>query len=125
MGNCDAHAKNVSLLLSSLRGTRLAPFYDLVCTRVYKPLDRNLAMSFGDQSDPGQVIRRDLEAYAREIQMGSGLVFALVEEFLTETPQKLEEAAQEFRDHYGDSPILEMVRLQVAKNLKRAANTIR
>jgi hypothetical protein len=92
---------------------------------VYKPLDRNLAMSFGDQSDPGQVIRRDLEAYAREIQMGSGLVFALVEEFLTETPQKLEEAAQEFRDHYCDSPILEMVRLQVAKNLKRAANTIR
>jgi hypothetical protein len=82
-------------------------------------------MSFGDQSDPGQVIRRDLEAYAREIQMGSGLVFGLVEEFLTETPQKLEEAAEEFRDHYGDSPILEMVRLQVAKNLKRAANTIR
>lgn len=125
MGNCDAHAKNVSLLLSPLRGTRLAPFYDLVCTRVYKPLDRNLAMSFGDQFEPGQVIRRDLEAYAKEIQMGSNLVFDLVEEFLTETTQKLEAATQEFRSLYGESPILEMVRLQIAKNLKRAANTIR
>jgi serine/threonine-protein kinase HipA len=125
MGNCDAHAKNVSLLLSPLRGTRLAPFYDLVCTRVYKPLDRNLAMSFGDQFEPGQVIRRDLEAYAKEIQMGSNLVFDLVEEFLSETTQKLEAATQEFRSLYGESPILEMVRLQIAKNLKRAANTIR
>lgn len=124
-GNCDAHAKNVSLLLSPLRGTRLAPFYDLVCTRVYKPLDRNLAMSFGDQFEPGQVIRRDLEAYAKEIQMGSNLVFDLVEEFLTETTQKLEEATKEFCSHYGESPILEMVRLQIAKNLKRAANTTR
>lgn len=125
MGNCDAHAKNVSLLLSPLSGTRLAPFYDLVCTRVYKPLDRNLAMSFGEQFDPGQVIRRDLEAYAREIQMGSSLIFDLVEELLTTTNQKLEEAAREFRDRYGDNPILEMVRLQVTKNLKRAANTLR
>jgi len=125
MGNCDAHAKNVSLLLSPLSGTRLAPFYDLVCTRVYKPLDRNLAMSFGEQFDPGQVIRRDLEAYAREIQMGSSLIFDLVEELLTTTNQKLEEAAREFRDRYGDNPILEMVRLQVTKNLRRAANTLR
>lgn len=125
LGNCDAHAKNVSLLFSPLGGTRLAPFYDLVCTRVYKPLDRHLAMSFGEQFEPGQVIRRDLEAYAREIQMGSSLIFNLIEEFLSVTTGELEAAAREFRDRHGDNPILEMVRLQVAKNLKRAANTLR
>lgn len=29
--------------------TRLAPFYDLVCTRAYKMLDRNLALRIGNQ----------------------------------------------------------------------------
>jgi hypothetical protein len=47
-------------------GIRLAPFYDLVRTRVYKSLDRHLAMSIGERFDPGAVLHRDLEAYARE-----------------------------------------------------------
>jgi serine/threonine-protein kinase HipA len=59
-GNCDAHAKNISLLFGPARGTRLAPFYDLVCTRVYKSLDHHLAMSLGEQFDPGAVLQRGL-----------------------------------------------------------------
>lgn len=125
VGNCDAHGKNVSILLSPGGGTRLAPFYDLVCTRVYKPLDRNLAMSFGEQFDPGQVIRRDLEAYAREIQVGSGLVMRIVDGMLTEISRKLDEVIGEFRGQHGDSPILEMIRVQVARHLRRAAITLR
>lgn len=34
-GNSNGHAKNLSLLFSE-DGIRLAPFYDLVCTRIYK-----------------------------------------------------------------------------------------
>lgn len=124
LGNCDAHAKNLSLLLSPTEGIRLAPFYDLVCTRIYKPLDRNLAMSFGNQFDPGQVIRRDLEAYAREMQIGSRLVFSLFDELNGRTAQSVSEAAESFRSQYGDSPILDLVRLQIQKNLKRAINTL-
>lgn len=48
IGNCDAHAKNFSLLYDAHR-PRLAPLYDLVSTAVYPEsvLTRELAMSIG------------------------------------------------------------------------------
>lgn len=124
-GNCDAHAKNISLLFSPTRGTRLAPFYDLVCTRVYKSLDHHLAMSLGEQFDRGGVLQRDLDAYARELQVGSRIVADNVAELLATSKQRLAEASAEFRERYGDSPILEMIRLPVARNLKRATTLLR
>lgn len=123
-GNCDAHAKNISLVFHPTHGIRLAPFYDLVCTRVYKSLDRHLAMSVGEQFDPDSVLRRDLEAHARELQVGSRLVGDNVAELLATGKQRLAEAIAEFRERYGDSPILDMVRLQVARNVKRAATLL-
>lgn len=44
IGNCDAHAKNFSLLYDTGAPT-LAPFYDLVATTLYDRLTTRLAMS--------------------------------------------------------------------------------
>ena len=44
--NCDAHAKNFSLLYDA-GAPMLAPLYDLVSTTVYPELTRRLAMSLG------------------------------------------------------------------------------
>ena len=46
IGNADAHAKNMSLLVND-RGYRLAPFYDLLCVRAYG--DTGLALYIGDE----------------------------------------------------------------------------
>ncbi len=43
IGNCDAHAKNFSLLHTESGALRLAPLYDLLSTRLY-PLKDHLAM---------------------------------------------------------------------------------
>jgi serine/threonine-protein kinase HipA len=42
VGNMDGHAKNLSLITIGKR-TRLAPFYDLVCTTVYPNLSQKPA----------------------------------------------------------------------------------
>lgn len=48
IGNADAHAKNFSFLYHE-GATRLAPFYDLLCTRMYSPpLSDRMAMKIGD-----------------------------------------------------------------------------
>lgn len=124
-GNGDAHAKNISLIFYPAGGIRLAPFYDLVCTRVYKSLDHHLAMSLGAQFDPGAVLQRDLEAHARELQVSPRMVRENVAEFLETGTQRLAEAIAEFHTRHGNAPILEMVRLQVARNLKRATTLLR
>ncbi|MEO8122222.1 MAG: HipA domain-containing protein [Rhodoferax sp.] len=46
IGNADAHAKNLSVLVDD-KGFRLAPFYDLLCVRAYG--DVSLALYIGDE----------------------------------------------------------------------------
>ncbi|HIP52798.1 MAG TPA: HipA domain-containing protein [Chromatiales bacterium] len=48
-GNSDGHAKNLSLLYLKNDGIRLAPFYDLVCTRAIERIDYHLAFDVGGQ----------------------------------------------------------------------------
>jgi serine/threonine-protein kinase HipA len=51
VGNADAHAKNISLIHGG-DGAHLAPLYDVVCTAAYPELDKQLALSIGDELDP-------------------------------------------------------------------------
>jgi hypothetical protein len=53
------------------------------------------------------------------------LVWGVLEQQLERADAAIADATAEFRQRFGDSPILEMVGLQLAKNLKRAKNTLR
>lgn len=50
-GNNDGHAKNVSMLREPF--VRLAPAYDLVCTRAWDELSKQLALAVGEKHDAG------------------------------------------------------------------------
>lgn len=54
IGNCDAHAKNFSLLYAG-GAPSLAPFYDLVGTTMYPRLTTRLAMTIDGATDIGEV----------------------------------------------------------------------
>lgn len=70
VGNADGHAKNLALLHGP-SGIRLAPFYDLVCTRAYPRIDRHLAFAIGGQSDPDRLVPASLDALAAELEVGA------------------------------------------------------
>ncbi|MGH7881555.1 MAG: HipA domain-containing protein, partial [Candidatus Dormibacteraceae bacterium] len=54
IGNADAHAKNFSLLYTSM-GVRLAPAYDLLSTAIYPRLSKNMATTINRMWDPGGI----------------------------------------------------------------------
>ena len=69
IGNCDAHGKNFSLLYSPLQlkpTARLAPLYDLICTRVYPELSSKMAMKIGGEYEHAKVLPRHFEMLAEE-----------------------------------------------------------
>ena len=74
IGNADAHAKNVSLLVDD-QGYRLAPFYDLLCVRAYG--DEGLALFIGDDEAFDAVGAHSWEAFCTDC--GFGLAPTLVE----------------------------------------------
>ncbi len=69
IGNCDAHAKNYSLILEGEGAPRLAPLYDLLSTAIYPRLSRRLAMRLGGENRPEYIRPRHLERMAADLGM--------------------------------------------------------
>ena len=63
IGNADAHAKNVSVLIDE-RGFQLAPFYDLLCVSAYG--DTGLALFIGDEDSFDAVGAHSWEALSKD-----------------------------------------------------------
>jgi serine/threonine-protein kinase HipA len=67
IGNSDAHAKNISLMVNS-HGYALAPFYDLLCVQAYG--DNELALFIGDESTYDAVGAHSWEAFCEDCGFG-------------------------------------------------------
>ncbi len=67
IGNSDAHAKNISLMVNS-RGYALAPFYDLLCVQAYG--DNDLALFIGDETTYDAVGAHSWEAFCEDCGFG-------------------------------------------------------
>ena len=87
-GNSDAHGKNISLLLLA-EGPVLAPFYDLISTRIYAHygLTSGLAMKIGGASDPDSIRKEHWELFAEE----AGIKPRLVLNRIAEMAKRIEE----------------------------------
>jgi serine/threonine-protein kinase HipA len=83
-GNSDAHAKNVSFLFDG-RSLRLAPFYDLLCVKVYG--DARLAASIGDHNQYGWVERADWTRFARQSRLNPKLVSTTLADLAARLPK--------------------------------------
>lgn len=73
IGNHDAHGKNFSLLYDEGQ-TRLAPFYDLICTVRYPELTKKMAMKIGDESESDKIRPRNFEKLAVDTGLAAPIV---------------------------------------------------
>jgi serine/threonine-protein kinase HipA len=125
MMNADAHAKNVALLYRDRGQIRLAPFYDLVCTRAYERLSRDLAMSIGGVLEPTDVRRQHWERLAESLNIGGRFVLDLVGDLSERLADAVTQATSQLRTDCGESPVLQMivpkVRRQRTRILKQLA----
>lgn len=119
VGNADAHGKNISLLYEDDQSLRLAPFYDLVCTRNYENISRHLAMSIGGQTDPGQVAARHLQSLGADLSIQAKMVIRTAVDLCDQLCEALPGTAQDFESRYGASPVLERIPRIVTKQIRR------
>jgi serine/threonine-protein kinase HipA len=83
IGNSDAHAKNVSFLVAA-DGIDLAPFYDLLCVKVYG--DETMAMAIGDETRFGWVTGSAWDALAESVGIRASLLRRLSTELARSIP---------------------------------------
>lgn len=118
VGNADAHGKNLSLLYDA-ESLSLAPFYDLLCTRNYKNISRDLAMRLGGIFDPDLVGKEQLQGLATDFNFRSNVVIPEAKSLIDNILIQLPETASAFADRFGDSPVLERIPILVRKQIRR------
>lgn len=119
-GNSDGHAKNLSLLYPAEQQTRLAPFYDLLCTRAITRIDDHMAFSVGGERNPNRI---RLEHWAKEA-VNCGIRPAYLQGLVRDSVQSLLSALpivnEQFAARYGEHPALQRVEKIILGQCKRA-----
>jgi serine/threonine-protein kinase HipA len=111
IGNADAHAKNLSLLHPRPDSVRLAPFYDLLATRLYSDADDRLAMRVADVQRIDRVTRDHLIAEIRTWGVTGADAETRVSGVLQRIPEAIEKASAEVPNVPSALPMLLTERL--------------
>lgn len=120
IGNADAHAKNLAVLLAP-PGPRLAPFYDLICTRVYENLSDRLAMKIGGENRPAWLQPRHWKGFADAVSVKAGLVLEMLANMAEALPMKAEATATAFQAMYGGDGVLGKILAVIHQTARKLA----
>ncbi len=122
-GNPDGHAKNLSLLHlpgdTTRPQIRLAPFYDLVCTRAIERIDYRLAFDVGGERRPGAITATHWETLARQCGVRPQFLGKLVRETASALQESLGPAREGFEARYGACPALQRIERIVTQQCRR------
>ncbi|MDD5627851.1 MAG: type II toxin-antitoxin system HipA family toxin [Elusimicrobia bacterium] len=124
IGNCDAHAKNLSMMLNKAE-YRLAPFYDLLSTKVYPALSMKFAMRIGKQYRADWMMKTHWERLAEEAGVGTRAVLAICEELGETTPGKAQALARDLIAGFGAETTLNRIVKNIETTSRRMLGIIR
>ena len=119
-GNSDGHAKNLPLLHLADDATRLAPFYDLVCTRANERIDYHLAFNVGGEHNPSVITSAHWEALAKACDVRPQFLGNLVRETAVALQERLGPAREAFEARYGAYPVLQRIEKVVTTQCRRS-----
>ncbi len=123
IGNADAHAKNLSLLITR-EGVALAPFYDLVSTAAYRDLTEKLALKIGGENRPDWIKKRHWEGLAEISDTNPRFVWQQIEKLASTIVDKARDTAGALGLEKDESEIIEKILTVIADratHLARAA----
>lgn len=120
VGNTDAHAKNFSMLLDSA-GPRLAPLYDILCTRCYTGLSRRMAMRIGGQDEADWLEERHWDRFAEQAGLGAAALRRRRRALAERAPGALERVISRFEAAGWSRPITTTITSEVARRARQLA----
>ncbi|NNN05606.1 MAG: type II toxin-antitoxin system HipA family toxin [Elusimicrobia bacterium] len=124
IGNCDAHAKNLSMLIKR-EDYRLSPLYDLLSTRVYGKLSPKFAMRVGGQYRSDWVLKDNWERLAEEAGVGGKAVLDLCRELGEKAPVAAEPLAASFPAEHGAKETLDKIAKNVSSMAKKMLGALK
>ncbi len=123
IGNHDCHSKNLSFL-SSLEGLRLSPFYDLLCTTIYKGLTNKFSYSIGKQFKWFDLKERNIEALAEKLGINFKVLFAEGRDVIAKLSLELNEEISKFEEEFPKVKTAREISKEIYKRVDHLKNNI-
>ncbi len=115
-GNSDGHIKNMSLLHDH-KGTRLAPFYDIVSTQCWKNFNKKTPLRIdGKRRDFRHIQKHHFINFANEIGIKPSIILSTLETMAKNIVPVSEKTAQEFNKKYHDFDMIHQINFYI-KNI--------
>lgn len=114
--NMDAHGKNFSLLHEGSH-IRLAPFYDIVCTRVYQNLTAKMTMKIGSKYDADQVMSRHWKKFCEEVNYRYLALVGLIETLGDQIKHAAVQEKEELQANEMYNPIVDKIINVIMNNI--------
>ena len=122
IGNMDGHAKNLSFIYQA-KQIRLAPFYDMLCTDIYKDLSQKLAMKVGGENRLEWIMERHWKRFSEEIKINNAILTKRLMDFCLKVTSKIDNTYVNFINRYQRNDLLEdiitAIKKRSSKTLKR------
>lgn len=119
LGNCDQHAKNISLLLDPEQGVRLAPAYDVVPTTALPGASPELAMRIGEEAFVDDLSDEALVAELGAWDVGERAARRMIDGALDRLEPAIEDAREQVADEAGDHEVLHRAVEQARERISR------
>ena len=100
IGNNDSHSKNLALVQKD-EGLRLAPFYDLLSTSIYKELrDQKFSFFIGGQSEWHKLKRKHFDLLSKDLELKEDVILKIGLKLSSEVIKQLPKLIQEFDQRF-------------------------
>lgn len=120
IGNCDAHAKNISLLYTQ-KGTALSPFYDLVSTLIYPELSQKMAMHIGGKGQINYLFPIHWQRLADDLEISSNQLSRK----LKKMSNLLAPLAEQVKKEMPDAPVLQKTATEIMATIQAQTQRIK
>ena len=118
-GNSDGHAKNLALIYNKNQEVRLAPFYDMVCTRAIERIDTKLAMAIGEQFKPHYVMAMHWKQLAESCMIQASYLLELLAHTAESLMSNVIEQRAKFEEFFCVYPALQRIENVIRKQCKK------
>lgn len=107
IGNTDAHIKNYGILYSAnFKSVRLAPAYDIICTRIYGN-GNEMSVRINKKSDCLEVTRDDFKEAAKELNIGNKIAMEHFDYIYMNLQEALNKSSEELKEQgFAEAGIL-------------------
>lgn len=118
IGNADAHAKNISILLGN-DYVKLAPFYDLVSTGIYPELIQKMAMKYGGEYSLNKIASRHLDKLSQEIEVTPRLIKNKIFEIAEKIIDNIDSTKNKYLSYAEAAKTLDKIELFIRNQIKK------